>query len=166
MKREERLKSIFMPHFMPAAQIFEAIQASSIGTAIRQSLVVFPVVETVHVVSLSLSVGLILISDLRLIGAALTDVGIAEVMRPLRRWMLTGFALMFASGGLLFWAEAAKCYRSGAFRLKMLFLILAGLNALIFEVGAKRSPRIAGWASLACWCGVIVCGRWTAYVLN
>jgi hypothetical protein len=157
-----KLKSLFMP----LAQIFEAIQVSAVGTAIRQSLVVFPVVETVHVVSLALSLGLVLVSDLRLIGATLTDVGPADVMRPLRRWMLTGFALMFASGGLLFWAEAAKCYRSGAFRVKMIFLVLAGVNALIFETGAKRSPRFAGWASLVCWCGVVVFGRWTAYVLN
>jgi hypothetical protein len=86
---------------------------------------------------------------------------------------------MFSSGALLFWAEAGKCYRSPAFRFKMLFLLLTGLNALFFEStigrkahswagGTKLSSRarLAGWISLVCWAGVIAFGRWTAYGLN
>lgn len=164
---------------MSLLPVFEWIQNSSVGTAIRESLVVFPVIETAHVVGLGISAGLILIADLRLIGAILTSERTSEVMRQLRAWMLGGFTLMFSSGALLFWAEAAKCYKSPAFRLKMLFLLLAGLNALVFETtkgkligawdGGALPParaRIAGWMSLVCWAGVIICGRWTAYGLN
>ena len=159
--------------------VFEWIQSSSVGTSIRESILVFPIVETAHVVGLSISVGLILITDLRLIGAILPSERPSEVMRQLRGWMLAGFALMFSSGGLLFWAEAAKCYKNPAFRFKMIFLFLAGLNALVYETTLGRSigawddravppqrARMAGWISLVCWTGVVVFGRWTAYGLN
>jgi hypothetical protein len=164
---------------MDLLPFFEWIQDSSIGTSIRESLVFFPVIETVHVASLSLSAGLILITDLRLIGAIMPFERASGVMRRLRVWMLTGFALMFTTGSLLFWAEAAKCYKSTAFLLKMIFLLLAGLNALAYETTLGRTAdawdraavlppraRLAGWASLICWSGVIIFGRWTAYGLN
>jgi hypothetical protein len=164
---------------MSLLPIFQWIQDSAVGTSIRESLLVFPIVETAHVVGLSMSAGLILITDLRLTGSLLTFEPASGVMRQLRRWMLGGFAVMFSSGALLFWAEAAKCYKSPAFRFKMIFLLLAGLNALLFEttlgksIGAwggsivpPRRARLAGWMSLICWSGVIVFGRWTAYGLN
>jgi hypothetical protein len=159
--------------------LFQWIQDTTIGTSIRESLVVFPLIETAHVIGLALSVGLILITDLRLIGALLPDVRPVEVTGPMKRWMLTGFSLMFASGALLFWAEAAKCYKSPAFRFKMIFLLLAGLNALFYETTIGRRfvswegmpvlparVRLAGWVSLVCWACVIAFGRWTAYGLN
>jgi hypothetical protein len=158
---------------------FQALQDSSIGTSIRESVVLFPVIESIHVLALTVSVGLILITDLRLIGWCFADERASRVMGPLRPWMLAGFGAMFASGGLLFWAEAANCYNSPTFRLKMFFLALAGLNAIVFEStmgrasdrwGQLRVPprraRTAGWLSLVCWTAVIVLGRWTAYGLN
>src|SRR5262249_44385347 len=101
-----------------------------------------------------------------------------DVMVQLRPWMLTGFIVMFVTGFLLFWAEAARCYESPTFRAKLAFLVAAGINAAIFEsnigrrVGAwddavvpPRGARLAGWISLICWTGVVVFGRWTAYGL-
>lgn len=164
---------------MDLLPFFQWIQDTSIGTSIRESLIVFPLIETAHVVGLAVSAGLILITDLRLIGVTLTTERPSEIMRPLRAWMLAGFAVMFSTGGLLFWAEAAKCYKSPAFRLKMVFLLLAGLNALFFEstlgrsfgvwetgIALPRRARWVGWLSLICWAGVVICGRWTAYGLN
>lgn len=161
---------------MSPLSICQAIQDSSIGLSIRESVWVFPAIETVHVLSLAFSVGTILMLDLRLIGAGMRHAQVSHIVKGLKRWYLTGFALMLASGALLFWSEAAKCYMSGPFRFKMLFLLLAGVNALIFEVrfaptmnewGAKaRMPsgaRALGWCSLLCWVGVIALGRWTAY---
>jgi hypothetical protein len=136
----------------------------------------FPLVETVHVLGLAVSVGLILMTDLRLVGGFMREEPVSDVMVQLRRWMWTGFGLMFVSGGLLFWSEAAKCYASTTFRIKILFLFLAGLNAFVFEstIGRRmlawnqvaKPParaRFAGWASLVCWTAVILFGRWTAY---
>ena len=164
---------------MTLLPLFQWIQDTTIGTSIRESLIVFPVIEGAHVLGLALSVGLILITDLRLIGVLMPDIRPVEVTGPMKRWMLGGFALMFVSGGLLFWSEAAKCYKSPAFRFKMLFLLLAGLNALFYESTIGRRfvawegmtvlparVRLAGWVSLICWMCVIAFGRWTAYGLN
>jgi hypothetical protein len=92
------------------------------------------------------------------------------------RWTWTGFAVMFISGSLMFASEASKMYENGAFRLKMLLIVLAGLNALIFENTAFRNiakwddaPRapigakVAALVSLIAWVGVIAAGRWIAY---
>lgn len=157
---------------------FQSMQDSWVGTSIRESVLVFPVIESVHVLGLALSVGLIFVTDLRLIGWRFKGEGVSDVMRQLRPWMLTGFATMFLTGGLLFWAEAARCYQSPTFRVKVAFLVLAGLNALYFEtitgraVGIwegtstpPRAVRVAGWLSIVCWTGVVIFGRWTAYGL-
>ena len=161
---------------MSALSICQAIQDSAIGTSIRESVWVFPSIETVHVLALALSVGTIILLDFRLIGAGMRHTRVSQIVDGLKRWYAAGFALMFASGALLFWSEAAKCYKSGPFRFKMMFLVLAGVNALIFEVrykpamdewdSQKRTPagaRAVGWCSLVFWIGVIALGRWTAY---
>lgn len=164
---------------MPLLPFFQWIQDSSVGTDIRESVLVFPVIESVHVLGLAVSVGLILMTDLRLIGWRFTSEPASDIMRQLRSWMLGGFMAMFLSGALLFWAEAANCYQSATFRAKMAFLLLSGLNALLFETTTARDVtvwdrmerpprrvRLAGWVSLLCWVGVIVFGRWTAYGLK
>jgi hypothetical protein len=128
------------------------------------------------VLSLALSVGLLAIADLCLIGQFRKLVPLEQTLQPLRPWMLGGFGLMFVSGGLLFWSEAATVYATPWFKIKMVFLGLAGVNALGFELGMRRrlarrgstetpplAAKIAGWTSLACWTIVIVCGRWVAY---
>lgn len=160
---------------MSPLAICQAIQDSAIGTAIHESIWVFPIIESVHVLALSLSVGIIVMLDLRLIGAGMRHISITQIVGGLKPWYLTGFALMFASGALLFWSEAAKCYESNSFRFKILFLLLAGINAAIFEIRYKPTvnvwdgnappagARVVGWCSLVFWVGVIAFGRWTAY---
>lgn len=158
-------------------EICQWLQDSTLGTALRESRYMFPLVETTHVLGLAASVGIILMTDLRLIGATLTSEPVADVMKQLRAWMLSGFAVMFLSGGLLFWCEAEKLYSSPTFRAKLIFLFLAGVNALVFETTIGKSvldwnkivparAKFAGWASLICWAAVIIFGRWTAYGLN
>jgi len=161
---------------MSVLSICQAIQDSAVGTSIRESVWVFPGIETVHVLALALSVGTIILLDFRLIGAGMRHTPVSQIINGLKRWYLAGFVLMFASGALLFWSEAAKCYKSGPFRFKLLFLLLAGINALIFELRykptmdewdrRKETPagaKVVGWCSLMFWVGVIALGRWTAY---
>jgi hypothetical protein len=155
----------------------EAIQASSVGTAIRESTLVFPIIETTHVLAIGLSVGLVLLLDFRLISAAFRATTPHRIVRGLKGWYLAGFLVMFVSGGLLFWSEALRCYESPAFRWKMAFLALAGLNAALFEVKYARDvdawsaripmgARAVGWCSIVSWAAVIALGRWTAYRLG
>jgi len=136
----------------------------------------FPIIETIHILALALSVGMIIIFDLRLIGAGMRHAPAGQIMGQLKRWYLLGFGTMVASGVLLFWSEAAKWYRSDSFRLKLLLLLLGGLNAVFFEIVYKprmeqwergQSPpagaKACGWCSMILWIGVIGFGRWTAY---
>ena len=158
--------------------IANAIEATSIGTAIAESRYAFPIIEGTHLIALSVCVGLIFLTDLRLMGLFLRQVPAADVLRSLRPYVLCGFALVFLSGGLLFWAEAAEVVASPAWVFKFAFIGLAGLNALYFEFVIARRPgalsperarlprgvRYAGAASLTIWTLVIICGRLIAYL--
>jgi hypothetical protein len=151
--------------------------ASTPGSiALHESLFMYPLVESVHVLTLCLFVGMTLMLDLRLTGAALRGVPVTDVVSRLRPWMFLGFAVMVASGVLLFYAIPVRSYQNIFFRIKAVFLVLAGLNALLFERGIfqsvdrwardatpPRRARMAGVASLVLWAVVIVTGRMIAY---
>src|ERR1700691_5567088 len=102
---------------MSALALFQWLQDRNWTTALRESQYVFPLVETIHVLALAGSVGLILITDLRLIGVFLKQESVSDVMSQHRRWMWIGFGTMFVSGALLFCSEPAKCYLSATFRV-------------------------------------------------
>ena len=136
----------------------------------------FPIIETTHVLGLALSVGTIAVFDLRLLGLGLRREPASLVMRQIIPWSLIGFAIMFLSGALLFWAQAEKAYASVYFRIKLLLLILSGVNALVFQLTLYRNmtnweraevtplgARWAGGLSLALWIGIIAAGRTMAY---
>ena len=155
----------------------EQIEASAIGVAIAESRYAYPVIEGLHLIGLSVSVGLIFLTDLRLMNLFLKRVPVNDVLRHLRPYVLWGFVAVFVSGGLLFWSAAARMLESPAFLAKLLFIALAGVNALYFEfVIAQRAPirenhsilpssvRYAGIASFSLWTLVVVCGRLIPYL--
>ena len=158
--------------------IAEVIEATPIGAAIAESRYAFPIIEGTHLIALSVSVGLVFLTDLRLIGVLLRQIPAADVLHCLRPYVLCGFALVFISGGLLFWAEAAEVIASPAWVFKFAFIALAGLNAAYFEFVIARRPgafsenratlpravRYAGLTSLTIWTLVIICGRLIAYL--
>ncbi|WP_141223902.1 DUF6644 family protein [Granulicella pectinivorans] len=143
---------------------------------IRESDYAFSVIESVHVLAVTLLVGTIAILDLRMLGLVLRSISITRIARSVFPLTWSGFVVMFLSGFLLFWAEAAKNYTNPAFRIKLILLALVGLNPLIFHTTVYRrvhewevlaiSPwraRIAAIASLTLWSGVIIAGRAIAY---
>jgi hypothetical protein len=158
--------------------IANTLEATSIGTAIAESRYAFPIIEGTHLIALSVSVGLIFLTDLRLMDLFLRQVPASAVLHGLRPYVLSGFALVFLSGGLLFWAEAATVIASPAWVFKFAFIGLAGLNALYFELAIARRPgalspergtlprpaKLAGLASLTLWTLVVICGRLLAYL--
>src|SRR5262252_11031941 len=158
--------------------IIHWMQNSDIGTGIRESIWFFPIIETTHVLALALSVGVLIWFDLRLMGWGMKHQPVSQVHKQVMPLAFVGFAIMMLSGVLLFWSEAEKCYLSGFFRVKVLFLILAGLNAGIFELGTKKSiedwykypvpppkARMGGLISIRSGTAVIIAGRATAYNL-
>ena len=120
----------------------EALEQTPLGSAIAESRYAFPIIEGIHLIGLSLSVGLLFLIDLRLIGVLFKRVPVADILRQLRFWVLGGFAAIFLSGGLLFFAEASTVLASPAFAFKLVFIALAGLNAGYFEFVIARRPAV------------------------
>lgn len=104
---------------MSITQIAVAIAESEIGTAIRESLILFPLIEGIHLLGLALSFGLILFTDLRLIGVFMPNVPISQILGQLRRLVFAGFFATFLTGFLLFWAEADTMIENPAFLWKL-----------------------------------------------
>jgi hypothetical protein len=161
---------------MELQQICEWLNDTTLATSIRESDVVFPVIETVHVLAITLLAGTVAIVDLRLLGVVLKRERVSQVAGQILPLTWAGFVAMFLSGALLFLAEAAKAYSNQAFRFKMLLLIVAGLNPLLFHSTVYRSvaswddatvtprrARAAAVLSLTLWSAIIVAGRAIAY---
>ena len=161
---------------MSVFQICQWINDTRIATEIRESDLVFPIVETVHVLGIALLAGTVAIVDLRLLGLVLKRERISQIAGQVLPLTWAGFVAMFVSGGLLFLAEATKSYGNPAFRVKMLLLLIAGLNPLVFHttiyrtVSAWDDARITPWRarlaaalSLTLWSGIIIAGRAIAY---
>jgi hypothetical protein len=119
---------------------------------------------------------MIVFFDLRLLGLALAGSQTSRIMHDMLRWSKFGFAVMFITGGILFMTQAGKAYSNGFFRAKLLFLLVLGINAVVYQVvfyprmaewdAAGRTPRgakVCAALSLIVWIGVIVCGRTMAY---
>jgi len=155
-----------------------AIQHTTWATAFRQADLFFPLVEGAHILSLSVSVGLILMLDFRLLGLGFQSEPVWRIMDQIMPWAIPGFTMMFLTGILLFLAQAESVYTNSYFRVKMLMLLLLGVNAVVFQF--KYYPSLAEWdkveavptgarvvavVSLAFWMVVIACGRLMAYEL-
>jgi hypothetical protein len=161
---------------VPLLEFAQSLQDSAIGASLGESVYAFPLIEGAHLIGLALSVGMILFVDLRLIGVFLKKVPVADILHPLRFWLLAGFALTLSTGALLFVAEAPKLIFLGVFWVKVALIFLAGFNALWFELKWGRNTadwdapslpagvKLAGWTSLALWIGVVSCGRLIPYL--
>ena len=153
---------------MPLFRICQWIQQTPVSVSIRESIWVFPILDAVHCVGIILVAGTILFVDLRLLGLGMRRQAVSSIVAQVLPWTFFGFAFMFVTGSLLAWAEPVKLYRSAFFRWKLLFLAIAGLNALLFHY-TTRSParaRFAGAVSIVCWISLIAAGRAIGYELS
>jgi hypothetical protein len=153
------------------------LELSAVGTSVRESLWLFPVIETVHIFGIILLVGSTSILDLRLIGLTFRDELVSKLARQFLPWAWAGFVIQVCTGLLMFASEATKMYGNVAFQMKMLLILAAGMNALVFHflayqsVGkwekdpvAPFSARVSGTLSILFWFAIVAAGRWIAYV--
>jgi len=153
------------------------IYQTPLSVSIRESTWTFPIIESVHTLGIVLVAGTIAIFDLRLLGLLLKRTPVSQLGRVILPWTWAGFVVMFLSGGLLFISESATNYFNLAFRLKLLLLVLVGLNPLLFHLTiykkvdtwdlAEVTPfpaRAAATSSLLLWTGIIIAGRMIAYL--
>jgi hypothetical protein len=156
--------------------IAESIQSIGFLTDFRESALVYPIVMTTHLACIAVFGGMILMTDLRLLGVAMTDRPAGEVIEKFRIWKRIGFCIMVTMGALLASSEAVKYSPNPFFWAKMTFLALIGIHALIFRprvynntAGLDRSPtipagaKLAGALSLFLWFGVLTMGRLIGY---
>lgn len=155
---------------------FQWLEGTAASAAIRESTLLYPFIETTHVLTLCLFLGLIAQLDLRLLGLALRGVPVSQVAGRLLPWALSGFVLMAISGALLFYSGPIRAADNIFFRVKMVLIALTGINALLFHFTIYRRvaawdadpfppfrARLAGFCSLVLWCAVVICGRLQAY---
>jgi hypothetical protein len=138
----------------------------------------FPLLESIHVVSITLVLGAILMLDLRLIGVAARSNAITDMVRDLVPWALAAFIIAVITGLGLFITRASAHMNNPAFQLKLILIVLAGLNMGIFHFRFYRNVwqwnmaanipipvRIAGAGSLFLWAGVMLSGRWVGHII-
>jgi len=156
--------------------ISESIQSIDFLTAIRESALVYPVLLGTHLACIAFFGGMILMTDLRLLGLSLKNLTITEVVVGLRPWKRLGGVMMITAGSLLGSSEAVKYAPNPFFWTKMTILALIGVHALIFRPivynkteELDRSPtipskaKVAAYLSLTLWLGMICMGRLIAY---
>lgn len=161
---------------MDLNSFLQALEATPGSAFIRESIIVYPLIETTHVLTLTLFLGLIALLDLRLLGVGLRGVPVSQVAGRLLPWALLGFAIMAVSGLLLFYSGPVKAGANIFFRIKVIMIMLTGVNALLFHLTVHKRvaiwdndpvppprARMAGIASLVLWSGVVICGRMQAY---
>jgi hypothetical protein len=153
-----------------------AIEATRLAEYIRESLYVFPFLESLHVVGLSMVFGTIAVLDLRMLGVASVMRPVSHVAIDVEKWAWWAFVLTAATGALMFTTNATVYYHNIFFRLKMAMLVLAGGNVAMFELTARRTlqqwnsdvkaplaGRAAATISLALWIAIIFMGRWIGF---
>jgi len=159
--------------------LIASLEASGLATTIRNSLFLFPLIESVHVIGLTMVFGTIVIIDLRLLGIASTRRPFTAIASDVFKWTWMAFAVTATTGALMFITNASTYYQSAYFRAKMALLALSGLNMLVFELTARRSihawdrnasapasGRAVAVLSLVIWIGVIVLGRWIGFTTS
>ena len=146
------------------------------STMLHESYYMYNWVESTHVLTLMLSLGILFLIDLRMLGYALPDVPASRLAERLNIPMLIGFTVMFITGILLFYAVPVRTSQSLWFRIKMVLLVACAVNAFLFhkrmnesaaswenEPRAPSRIRMGAILSLAFWSIIVVCGRFIAY---
>ena len=152
-------------------KIAEWVAATPFSVGLHESFYMYAWIESLHVVTLMLSLGMLFVIDLRMLGLWLTSVPASKLAERLDKPMLIGFSIMVVTGVLLYLGIPIRTTQSLWFRIKVILLVVAFINAWLFrrhmQAAAGTWDRRAGAAapyarrrraSLALWAGVVMCG--------
>src|SRR5437867_791438 len=164
---------------MDVAGFLALLEASSLATASLDSLYLFPLIESLHVLGLTLVFGTMVIIDLRLLGIASIRRPFTLITSDILKWTWAAFVWTATTGMLMFITNANVYYHNFFFRTKMILLALAGINVLIFELTSGRTVhrwnkdaaappagRTAAIVSLLLWITIIFMGRWIGFTTS
>jgi hypothetical protein len=148
--------------------MLSAIEASALAEAIRRSAWAWPALESVHIASFGVLIGSLLVFELRLFGLA-RAIQAVPLARLALGTSLAAFACAAASGALLFASGATEFAAHPAFRVKLVLILIAGINAIVFHArgGVRRqdaTARAQAAASIVLWLSVLTSGRLIAYL--
>lgn len=151
------------------------LETLPLARAMRESLWLFPAVETAHIIGFTILVGTVVAFDLRVLGLS-KSISVRALARHLLPWSVGALVVIVPTGLLLFLAQANELLNSGTFQLKMGLLLAAATNAIVFHTGTFQSAsqwdtgcsapvaaRLGATLSLVLWASVITCGRFLAY---
>jgi len=151
------------------------VHDTALSDWLRHSLKAMPIIEAIHVMAAATVFGTILVVDLRLLGWPGVQRSFSKLHHELVHWTWFAFAAAVVTGVLLFVVNSVTYYGNTAFRLKMLALLLAGVNMFVFERVTGRNPaawdrgptpsaaRIAGALSITIWLSVLFIARWIGF---
>jgi hypothetical protein len=150
--------------------LFDTLEMTAVGVAIRESIWLFPVIEAVHLLALATLGGAALMLDLRLLGLGLKGHSPAMLEKSARPYLFGAILMLIATGVPLALSEALKLYGKPAFWLKMSTLLVA----LIFLFAVRNplarrdpegglAPKLVGLISLSLWLVVAAAGRWIGF---
>ena len=160
---------------MSTLDLMHSLEHLPFALAIAESTWLFPFFETVHVLALTLVVGSVAMMDLRLLGIGSRDRSITELTRSVLPWTWAAFGIAATCGLLLFSSKAATYYVNIPFRIKIVCLLFAGVNMLVFHFVTSRNvatwdsgrtpsaARVAGVVSLSLWVVIVATGRWIGF---
>ena len=157
----------------------QGLQDTRVATAISEGDTLFPWIECVHVLALTLVIGSIAIVDLRLLGLRSRGRSVLETTAEALPITWTAFSIAVITGGLMFSSNAVAYAHNGFFQAKMALIGFAGLNMMAYHSFVARSAdswhtasstplraRLVGGISLVLWIAVAACGRWIGFTIN
>jgi hypothetical protein len=146
------------------------------STQLHESYYMYAWIESTHVLTLMVFLGMLCVIDLRMLGLIFPSVPASTIASRLDKPMMLGFAVMIITGFILYFASPVRTTQSVWFRIKVVLLIAAGINALLFRNRMHASSgswdldpkppkriRVGAGLSLALWSGVVITGRTIAY---
>lgn len=152
---------------------------TSFADAIRSSALAFPWLESVHVLAIALVLGSIAVVDLRLLGLASLKRPVTQLAHDVLPLTWVAFVVATITGLAMFTSNATEYVRNTPFQLKMLMLVLAGINMLVFQLITYRgvgkwdearvtppAARFAGGFSLLAWISIVAFGRWIGFTIG
>lgn len=144
---------------------------------LRGSSTAYPVILSLHLVAMALFGAMIVMTDLRLLGLAMRQRSISDVVDQLRWPKRIGFLLAVACGLSLFFSKAEEYYFNAFFRVKILLFVLVAVHALLFRGSVYNNAaqldaapavparaKLAAGLSLTLWAGIMICGRGIGYL--
>ncbi len=159
-----------------AAEFADWVSRMWLFTTVREAGLPYPIIMSLHLSSIAVFGGAILMTDLRLLGVAMKSMTVTEIVGQTRMWKRIGFVVMITCGVLLGGAKLYAYYDNPYFQIKLSLLALVAVHALIFRPlvykrteEIDRAPSVPGvakaaaWLSIILWVSILSMGRWIAY---